>query len=109
MTNMEYYYNQRNQHTNPPGTYIEILSTPLSQDEAIEVAILNEHRFAFYYWLKWTNNLISKKKINNPPSLITIDWHNDLAKLSGVEKKFLDNLNQTNLEEVSFFAWSKLN
>lgn len=103
------YYKNRNQFQNPPGTYYDILGSPTGKDEAIEVSILNEHRFAFYYWAKWTHNLLTKKNINESPSLVTIDWHNDLGNFNGFEKRMMDKLDLNDLEAVSIFSWRILN
>jgi len=107
MFNADEFYNERNQHTTPPGTYIDILGSPVGKDEAIEVAILNEHRFAFYYWLKWTNAI--KGKSYEIPSLVSIDWHNDLTNLDGLDLDQLDLLDLSNLEKASFFTWARIN
>jgi hypothetical protein len=106
---MESLYRDRASHTNPPGTYFDILSSPNETEEAIEVAILNEHRFAFYYWNKWTNKLLNKNKIIEPPSIVTIDWHNDLASPSEHEILELKKLNKKNNSDVAYFSWYYLN
>lgn len=104
------FYKERNQWTNPPGTYFDFLASPIDDPNVcVEVAILNEHRFAFYYWLKWTNYYKKLNKTIQPRSLVTIDWHNDLHKPDNFLKKHLDSLDIKDLEAVSYTSWSKLN
>ena len=35
----------------PPETAYDIIESP--DGNAIEIAMMKEHRFTFYYWLKW--------------------------------------------------------
>jgi len=98
----EYYYKS------PPGTYFDTTSNPVDHETMIEIAILNEHRLALYFWLKWTNRFTEKGN-NKVPSLITIDWHNDLAPLSEHEKSELLELNQNDSDEISRYSCFKLN
>jgi hypothetical protein len=58
----------------PPGCMREILLHPYYTNTCIELSLFQEHRFAFYYWLKWSNEIAPVI-----PSLITYDWHQDLA------------------------------
>jgi hypothetical protein len=66
------------------------------------MAIFNDHRFAFFYWALW-------RKDNNqePPDLVTLDWHQDLA--SPDTKDELKALDLNNTFEVSVLAWARLN
>lgn len=90
----------------PPGTYIEDLAHPSGQEnETIELAIFKEHRFAFYFWNRWTRRLNSG---GSPPSLLTIDWHRDLATPSESELKSLEKLDLSDEEIVAQYVWSKL-
>lgn len=88
----------------PPGTYLEMLDHPSGDSRTMELAIFKEHRFAFYFWNRWTNNLNTL----SAPTLITIDWHRDMAPPSGVEKEALEQLSRTEVDKVSEFIWSKL-
>ena len=36
-------------HIEPPGALREILSHPINESQAIELAVFQEHRFAFFY------------------------------------------------------------
>ena len=93
-----------NEYTRPPGTYYDAIPHPTDTKSAIEIAIVQEHRFAFFYWLKW------RKKIEllAPPSLISLDWHQDLAHPCELECKWLRDLNTNDYKAVSFFCWDKL-
>lgn len=93
----------------PPGSFEENLPHPSGKDDAFERAVIVDHRFAFFYWLKWNKRLIKKKKNNLPSTLISIDFHRDLAAPTEVEKKELANLDVQNLSDVSNFSWARLN
>jgi hypothetical protein len=88
----------------PPGSDIQILTHPYNTNGAIELAIFQEHRYAFFYWLKWTR----EAKKETPPCLVSLDWHQDLCFPCETEKDWLINLDQTHDGEVAIFAWSKL-
>ncbi len=86
----------------PPGCKTQILSRPIKDGKSIELGIFQEHRYAFYYWLKWT-------QVNDqPPCLVTLDWHRDLYAPDAQEKEWLSELNKDDLGEVSFHCWAKL-
>jgi hypothetical protein len=87
---------------NPPGSLCEILAHPFKGYKTIELAIFQEHRFAFFYWNKW------RRKSPEPPCLITLDWHQDLFPPDEVEQEWLRKLNINNDGEVSVFSWAKL-
>lgn len=89
----------------PPGTHAERLTHPSGDTEReIELAIFKDHRFSFFYWLKWARKLQQE----GPPTLITIDWHRDLAPPSETEVEALDMLNQQNLQETCDFTLNEL-
>lgn len=89
----------------PPGTYLETVTHPGDRSGTIELAIFKEHRFSFYFWNRWSIDLAEKP---DPPTLITIDWHRDLAPPSAAEKQALEQLDLTDQDEVSKFVWSGL-
>ncbi|NGP76840.1 hypothetical protein G3570_09365 [Balneolaceae bacterium YR4-1] len=89
----------------PPGTYLETLDHPSGESRKIELAVFKEHRFAFYFWNRWNNTESNLP----PPTLVTIDWHRDLAPPSDEEKKGLDHLDLKEEDKVSTFIWSNLN
>jgi hypothetical protein len=66
----------------PPGCQYQIISHPSGADRAFEVAVFQEHRFAFFYWLKWRFELGPDAP---PPLLVSLDWHEDLAVPCGRE------------------------
>ena len=87
----------------PPGSDVEFLSHPAKQNGVIELALFQEHRYAFFYWLIWT------RESNIVPCLVSYDWHRDLCFPSDNEKKWLDKLDQSNNGDVALFCWAKLN
>lgn len=89
----------------PPGTYLETVTHPGDKSKTIELAVFKEHRFAFYFWNRWSFDLSDSSK---PPSLITIDWHRDLAPPSVKEQEILEELNLSDQQEVAKFIWSGL-
>lgn len=95
--------NRFESYLDPPGCLREILISPFNSKECIEIALFQEHRFAFFYWLKWTNAL--KGDI---PSLITYDWHQDLAPPYNDELEELQSLDTSDKDEVSLYTWRKL-
>jgi hypothetical protein len=86
----------------PPGCLKDLLSSPCGRG-TIELALFQEHRFAFFYWIKWTNKLE-----NEVPSLVTYDWHQDLAPPYSDELEDLKNLDLADNGEVAFYTWAKL-
>ncbi|MDC9721957.1 MAG: hypothetical protein PSN34_04185 [Urechidicola sp.] len=92
-------------HIEPPGALREILSHPINEIEAIELAVFQEHRYAFFYWNKW----MRKNESSNPPCLVSLDWHQDLCFPCETEKEWLNELDLTSDAEVSLFSWAKLN
>lgn len=91
--------------SSPPNVMKVILAHPFySSKKSIELGIFNSHRFAFYFWAKWSN----EKKDDVVPDLVTFDWHQDLAYPEDTEKEWLGKLDLNNLFEVSFYAWAKL-
>jgi hypothetical protein len=87
----------------PPGCMREILLHPYYTNSCIELALFQEHRFAFYYWLKWSNQFVT-----DMPSLITYDWHQDLAPPYEDELPELEELDTANKGEVALYTWTKL-
>lgn len=90
----------------PANSYFQILRHPSGNlSKSIELAIFNEHRFAFYYWIRWNLNY----QTSIIPDLISFDWHQDLAYPSENEQRELNQLSLNNLFEVSCFSWARLN
>lgn len=94
-----------------PNADYEIMSHPNGTDNTIEIGLVKDHRFAFYFWFKWWKKTTRKLKENveKAPSLVTIDWHRDLCAPCESEKTDLTNLNLTSYKEVALFSWNKLN
>lgn len=93
-----------NEYIRPPGTYYDIVLHPVDVNRTIEVAIVQEHRFAFFYWMKWGR----KHKPLAPPSLVSLDWHQDLAAPCEMEREWLRALDTNDYKAVSFFCWDQL-
>lgn len=69
-------------HVSTPGDSTHLPSWPSgSRGPTIEAAVIHHHRFAFYYWLKWTTNRWTRflPEDNTAPHLLTIDWHDDVG------------------------------
>lgn len=92
------------EYMRPPGTYYDIVAHPTDAEQAIEVAIVQDHRFAFYYWLKWKQ----QNELRTPPALVSLDWHQDLAAPDELECEWLKELDTNDYKAVSFFCWDKL-
>lgn len=95
-------------YVTPPGTLVEILAQPSGRGSAVELAVFAEHRFAFFFWTKWTNKLIKEVRINHPPALVTLDWHQDFIFPTKTEKAWLRSLDIKNNKDVSLFSWANL-
>lgn len=93
---------------NPPGTYRTTLPHPGGGDRTIEKAVIMEHRFAFLFWMKWRNRLQESGQLQQPaPTLVTIDWHRDLAPPPDKQKEKLEALDQSNLSDVANYVWAQ--
>lgn len=103
------YDNIEPQSCNPPGTHLEEITHAGNPDRTIEKAIIMEHRFAFFFWMKWRNQLADSDNLNQPaPTLVTIDWHRDLAPVPNEQKNNLETLDQQNLSDVANYVWAQL-
>jgi hypothetical protein len=105
-------------YIDPPGCYSDSLETPYpspiysdGRKGCIEVGVFYEHRFAFYYWMKWRKEKSLGQRVRNfadfvAPNLVTMDWHNDFGNFHDFNKNTIQSLNQTkNLGEVALFTW----
>jgi hypothetical protein len=67
-------------HLPEPGdsTSISLLE---ERNGAMEVAVVQHHRLAFYYWLKWSTHDWTRSLSTHDPAadLLTIDWHDDVG------------------------------
>jgi len=93
----------------PPGSLRQIVSHPVEHSSrAIEVAIFNDHRYAFFYWNSWLNSLKKKDSNASVPALVSLDWHQDLCYPDESEKKSLKKLNLKSKAQTSFFSWARM-
>lgn len=95
----------------PPGSHIDILDCPTGNNEfAIERAIIKEHRFAFFFWSKWTTKF-RKRNFGESysPNLVSLDYHKDLHQPNKDEQAELIDIDLDNLEELAKFTWARLN
>lgn len=100
-----------NKYLKLPNADYEIIEHPNGQNDSIEIGLVKDHRFVFYFWFKWWKETSRQLKNNviKVPSLITIDWHRDLCAPCAAEKQDLINLNLDSYKEVALFSWDKLN
>lgn len=102
------YKNKEPDNCTPPGTHLEQVAHPGGINRSIEKAIIMEHRFAFFFWMKWRNLLADNEVLKQAaPTLITIDWHRDLAPVPEDQKKRLTELDQKNLSDVANYVWAQ--
>ncbi|MDA3915675.1 MAG: hypothetical protein PF690_01695 [Deltaproteobacteria bacterium] len=96
-----------NKYICPPGSSYSHLESPDGKGNSIEVALMMEHRFVFYYWFKWSKYRFSQNDI--APALISIDWHQDLCSPCENERYDLEQLNDNSYYNVAKFSWDQLN
>lgn len=96
------------EYVQPPGTLTQLLGHPHRDYGTLEVAVFNEHRYAFYFWNKWTNYLIENDSITHAPCLVTLDWHTDLAWPTDDQMKWLNKLDTSNNLNTSLYSWANL-
>ncbi|WP_390454893.1 hypothetical protein [Chryseobacterium sp. Alg-005] len=84
------------------------MAHPSGANLAMQIALFNSHRFAFYFWNLWKRELL-KHRLNANVDLITYDWHQDLVYPSDGAKEELKKLDLDNNFEVSFFSSYRLN
>ena len=92
----------------PPGCITEIVLQPNDPDAAMEIGIVQEHRFAFFYWLKWRHKQQLKNKKAVPPNLVTVDWHYDVGAMCDFFPDVITKLDYSNLAELALFSWCGL-
>lgn len=94
-----------------PNADNAIMQHPNGTNNAIEIGLVKDHRFVFYFWFKWWKK--TARQLENTllkaPDLITIDWHRDLCAPCEIEQQDLINLNLESYKEVALFSWDKLN
>ena len=96
-------------HCDPPGAFVDILAHPHDKiNKSLEKVVIKEHRFSFFYWMKWYRELLKKRRISSPPLLVTIDYHRDLLFSQG-EKEDLNDVSEYNFSDLALFCWAKMN
>ncbi len=92
----------------PPNSIHNFLRHPSGKNLAIQIALFNHHRFAFFYWNLWKDELLKDyKKVS--VDLVSYDWHQDLVYPQDDHKVELEKLDLENNFEVSFFSSYRLN
>lgn len=92
----------------PPGSVVSIVDHPTRLRKAIEIAAVIEHRFAFYFWLKWAAERRRTTKEQAAPDLLTIDWHDDVGCEDDFIPEQLTQLNVDDPNELAVFTWAGL-
>ena len=82
--------------TETPGCFTENVRHPSGLNAAIEIGIVPEHRFAFFYWLKWHHKPQAQITRVLLPNLVTVDWHNDVGCSSDFIPEIINKLNYSN-------------
>jgi len=88
---------------NPPGCVTDIAPLPANDRGCCKIAIVQEHRFAFYYW--GLHKISAKHKI---PALVTIDSHDDTGAPNEVIADDLNSLDLKNQIELALYTWLRL-
>lgn len=95
----------RNPHSiHPPGASTQILSHPHWEGGSIELGLFQDHRYAFFYWLKWNR----ENRLVQPPCLVSLDWHQDLCYPEEIEQGWLNAIDLSDNGSIAEFTWSKL-
>ncbi len=89
----------------PPGCTSDFIDHPTRRDKAVEIGVVLQHRFAFFYWLRWH---AERKPSHPPPNLLTIDWHDDVGGDCDFTPDEIKQLNPTDENELSLFCWAGL-
>lgn len=89
----------------PPGCTNDFIAHPTRRDKAVEIGVVLQHRFAFFYWLKWH---AERTPTAPPPNLLTIDWHDDVGGDCDFTPAQLKTLNPKDGNELSLFCWAGL-
>lgn len=87
----------------PAGCETVFTRPPSGRNRSCTVGIIHEHRFAFYYWIRYS---LDNKGV--PPILITIDSHDDVGAHSDVIPVELDSLDARDATSIGLFSWLRL-
>jgi len=103
-TKISDWYANATGYLDPPGCKEVIVPHPKFKNNACNIGIVHEHRFAFYFWGLYA---IDKKR-PNAPILITLDSHKDIGALNDVIPEDLNNLDLSDRKELGLFTWLRL-
>lgn len=96
----------------PPGCFVDFVESPIDSERlCVNVGIVYEHRFAFYYWARFYHECRERYRqiFSNNPILISIDYHNDVGADADCKQSDLEQLNLNDETELSLFCWCYLN
>jgi len=93
----------------PPGSETVFLDSPGDPGRCCTCGIVSEHRFAFFFWaLFGQGTKARRRRIQGPPCLVTIDYHDDVGAHSDVIPEELDSLDLSDRMELALFCWTRL-
>ena len=92
----------------PPGALHEFIPDPAgATDKSLELGLVQEHRFAFCFWIDWYEKQ-TRRGVQIAPHLVTIDFHDDTGVEGDNDRDVLKQLNLSDPKEVALFAWCGL-
>jgi len=93
----------------PPGSETVFLDSPGDPGRCCTCGIMSEHRFAFFFWALFGQETKTKRgRSQEPPCLVTIDYHDDVGAHSDVIPEDLDSLDLSDRMELALFCWTRL-
>lgn len=90
----------------PPGSCGGFIDHPTDPRRAVEIGVVLQHRFAFFYWLKWRAE--TRRAESPAPNLLTIDWHDDVGGDCDFTPDELSRLDPKDANELTLFCWAGL-
>lgn len=88
----------------PPGCETIFAPSPSGMNRCCTVGVVQEHRFAFYYWAGFAQGNQNRP----PPILLTLDSHNDVGAHADVTPSDLRRLDLRDKTRLGLFAWLRL-
>jgi hypothetical protein len=97
-----------------PGCHVESLPHPTREGKCVKVALVDEHRFAFAFWVQWRGEEIAGMRRGGrngnetdlrSPTLISLDWHNDVGCTGDYNPQQLCHLDKGNENLLGLFSW----
>jgi len=93
----------------PPGSETVFFDLPGDPRRSCTCGIVSEHRFAFFFWALFGQETKRRRRtIQEPPCLVTIDYHDDVGAHSEVIPEELDSLDLSDRMELALFCWTRL-